>query len=248
MIDYNIAFLIVLALVYYAYSMLAPGNRDWFVFGLILTLVVMLVNMIRIQHGNRTGRENMQLEDSQKRLKTGDLVLFRTHVFNDLGEYLFRKICYLNIWGDDWTHVGMIYRPPWNDRPYILESTLIGHPMLDHLSDSYKTKGLVLTDYLERVRSYSGCVGVRPISQKLDESAVLRAVSGLTPTFRQSLTQSNSLGCGEMLYQLLHKMGLIDGQRFHPPFAMPYHFSCKHPDTQLRNNIKWGPEILVKEV
>jgi len=99
-------------------------------------------------------------DDIQRRLKTGDIVLF-----SGKGGFS-RSIRWFTF--STWTHVGMIIRLPEIDEPLIWESLRV--PEIPDAIDGKMKSGVQLLRLKERIANCSGPVAIRTLNEPITET------------------------------------------------------------------------------
>jgi len=140
-----------------------------------VALILFMVNyMITVRRGMKRLRMTIPINEVEKNGKTGDIILFKPNYSHDISDFMLFKVIPVNISGDMWTHVGMLYRDP--DRKnelFVWESTDIkGNDKFTKKSKS----GVKMVPFSKRVKNFDGVVGHCEIKKVIDPKEMIKKI------------------------------------------------------------------------
>jgi hypothetical protein len=217
-----IAIILVSLLIYKLYK---SNNKQRLIIISILIIIhfVMLVIYRYKINSIEYNEKNIKFNDLKEKVKTGDLILFKTNSHWDLIEFYFYRLLPTIFLNQHYSHTSMVLKD--NNELYIVESS--EEPYYD-LNLKKKKAGVRIVDFERRIKDYDGIIGYKinknNIEDKKEEinklvksnysldfsKSVLYSMFSILSDKDIKSNESNGIGCIPFLTSLLDKLKLYN--------------------------------------
>lgn len=162
----TILFIIFLIICFYIYKKIN------YKFIWILIFFIIYFYTINLTQLKKAKENSIPINHILEKGKTGDLILFRTHNNYDLSAFLLYRFFPTILSGDPWSHVGILYRRPMDNKLFIWECS--GYDLYDYNSNSYKD-GVIMSLFEDRIKNYNGWKGWIPSTKKINDDIFINS-------------------------------------------------------------------------
>ena len=232
----SLGILIIIIIFLYYISTLSKNKGKLLVILIIILILIKIDN--NLNKNEKFANISSDIQTIYPELNTGDIVLFRSYINNDLAYIVAMKLFLSSVENNYFTHIGMIYKAD-NGKLYILENG--GESFFCSYQNKVIDKAVMMVDFLDRINNtnnYRIHIVKTNIHKHIDIDRLKKSIE------KYKNYTLKDINCIDYIVRLLYDSDIIKLPR---GAAMPYYLFDSILDKSNYNfDIEFNP-IIIKD-